>query len=285
MRRLGALDRAGRAGPPSRYGVAAPPRGRCPWSPVRSSSRQSSPDRASRIRRGSPPIPSSGLPGAPRPAGLAGDVHALGRAVAVASTEPRWREEVLLRLRPVRQGFAEHVRVTEGPAGLYRELLTQSPRLDHGVRLLTREHVAIVAAILARPADRRAARDAPRRAAAPGRAPAAEAGPASAARRRPALGGVPDGSGRRDLSLGREPAGRRTASNRTCVGLPCCSYSRCCSRRAVPRPAPVRPAARPARRARRGVRPAGRSRSPRRGGPAPTGARVRAVGGADSAHR
>ena len=93
--------------------------------------------------------PSSGLPGEPRPAGLAGDVHALGRAVAVASTEPRWREEVLLRLRPVGQGFAEHVRVTEGPAGLYRELLTQSPRLHHGVRLLTREHVAIVAAILA----------------------------------------------------------------------------------------------------------------------------------------
>ncbi|MEU7850484.1 hypothetical protein AB0B74_20700 [Micromonospora parva] len=93
--------------------------------------------------------PPLGLPGEPRPAGLAGDVHALGRAVAVASTEPRWREAVLLRLRPVRQGFAEHVRATEGPGGLYRELLTQSPRLDHGVRLLTREHAAIVTAILA----------------------------------------------------------------------------------------------------------------------------------------
>ncbi|WP_327042729.1 hypothetical protein OG400_11555 [Micromonospora ureilytica] len=92
---------------------------------------------------------SIGLPGEPRPAGLAGDVHALGRAVSVTTTGPRWREDVLLRLRPVRQGFAEHVRVTEGPSGLYRELLTQSPRLDHGVRLLTREHAAIVAAILA----------------------------------------------------------------------------------------------------------------------------------------
>lgn len=92
---------------------------------------------------------SIGLPGEPRPAGLAGDVHALGRAVAVTTTGQRWREDVLLRLRPVRQGFAEHVRVTEGPSGLYRELLTQSPRLDHGVRLLTREHAAIVAAILA----------------------------------------------------------------------------------------------------------------------------------------
>ncbi|WP_240639310.1 hypothetical protein [Micromonospora ureilytica] len=92
---------------------------------------------------------SIGLPGEPRPAGLAGDVHALGRAVAITTIGQRWREGVLLRLRPVRQGFAEHVRVTEGPSGLYRELLTQSPRLDHGVRLLTREHAAIVAAILA----------------------------------------------------------------------------------------------------------------------------------------
>ncbi|WP_422738446.1 hypothetical protein ACN263_03895 [Micromonospora sp. WMMD729] len=88
-------------------------------------------------------------PSGPLSAGLAADLHALARAVAVTAAEPRWRETVLLRLRPVGQGFAEHVRVTEGPAGLYRELLTHSPRLDHGIRLLTREHAAIVAAILA----------------------------------------------------------------------------------------------------------------------------------------
>ncbi|MEK8107990.1 hypothetical protein NKG94_28725 [Micromonospora sp. M12] len=83
-------------------------------------------------RPDAPDPPPIGLPGEPRPAGLAGYVHALGRAVSVAATEPRWREDVLLRLRPVRQGFAEHVRVTEGPTGFYRELLSQSPRLDHG---------------------------------------------------------------------------------------------------------------------------------------------------------
>ncbi|MEV4655514.1 hypothetical protein [Micromonospora sp. NPDC049301] len=91
----------------------------------------------------------TGLPGAPRPVGLAGDLHALARAVTAATTEPRWRERVLLRLHPVGQGFAEHVQVTEGPAGLYGELLTHAPRLCHGVRLLTREHTAIGAAILA----------------------------------------------------------------------------------------------------------------------------------------
>ncbi|MGC4857840.1 hypothetical protein [Micromonospora sp. DT41] len=96
-----------------------------------------------------------GLPGQPRPAGLAGDVHALARVVADTDTdadatiESCWRENVLRRLRPVGQGFAEHVRVTEGPSGLYRELLTHSPRLDHRVRLLTREHAAIVATMLA----------------------------------------------------------------------------------------------------------------------------------------
>ncbi|MET8230220.1 hypothetical protein ABZS77_06010 [Micromonospora sp. NPDC005298] len=90
-----------------------------------------------------------GLPGEPRPAGLAGDVHALARAVALPTTEPRWRDDLLLRLRPVGHRFAEHVRVTEGPTGLYRELLTHSPRLHHAVRLLTREHGAIVATLLA----------------------------------------------------------------------------------------------------------------------------------------
>ncbi|MGV9211441.1 hypothetical protein ACTFTM_06210 [Micromonospora sp. RB23] len=91
----------------------------------------------------------TGLAPEARPAGFAADLHALARAIAVAAAEPCWRETVLLRLRPVGQGFAEHVRVTEGPAGLYRELLTHSPRLDHAIRLLTREHAAIVAAIRA----------------------------------------------------------------------------------------------------------------------------------------
>ena len=78
-----------------------------------------------------------------------GDVHALARALATPMEEPRWRERVMIQLGPVRQGFAEHVRVTEGPAGLYAELLDQAPRLDRGVQLLTREHALIAGAILA----------------------------------------------------------------------------------------------------------------------------------------
>ncbi|GGR61860.1 hypothetical protein GCM10010169_00190 [Micromonospora fulviviridis] len=84
----------------------------------------------------------------PRP-GPAGDVRALARALAAAPAEPRWREHLIGRLGPVRQGFAEHVRVTEGPAGFYAELLHQAPRLDRGVRLLAGEHAAIAAAFAA----------------------------------------------------------------------------------------------------------------------------------------
>ncbi|WP_262286550.1 hypothetical protein [Micromonospora sp. MA102] len=84
----------------------------------------------------------------PRPP-LPGDLRNLARALASAPAEPRWREHMVGRLGPVRRGFAEHVRLTEGPAGLYAELLHQAPRLDRGVRLLAGEHTAIAAAIAA----------------------------------------------------------------------------------------------------------------------------------------
>ncbi|MEW2376177.1 hypothetical protein AB0883_08750 [Micromonospora sp. NPDC047812] len=99
-----------------------------------------------------PTTPPGGLrpPAARRlPATPPGDLHPLARALAVAPAGPRWRERFLVGLGPVRRGFTEHVRVTEGPAGLYAELLGQAPRLERGVRLLAREHVAIAAALSA----------------------------------------------------------------------------------------------------------------------------------------
>ncbi|MEU4479364.1 hypothetical protein AB0F68_15050 [Micromonospora sp. NPDC023966] len=84
----------------------------------------------------------------PRPA-LPGDLRALARALTSVPAEPRWREHLIGRLGPLGHGFAEHVRATEGPAGLYAELLHQAPRLDRGVRLLAGEHAAIAAAIAA----------------------------------------------------------------------------------------------------------------------------------------
>jgi hypothetical protein len=78
-----------------------------------------------------------------------GDLHALARALATPAGEPRWREHLVVQLGPVRRGFAEHVRLTEGPNGRYAELLDQAPRLDRGVRRLTHEHAAIAAALVA----------------------------------------------------------------------------------------------------------------------------------------
>lgn len=86
-------------------------------------------------------------PAARPPTPPGGALPALARALAVAPEEPRWRERVIVHLAPVRRGFAEHVRITEGPVGLYAEVLAQAPRLHRGVRLLTREHAAIVAAL------------------------------------------------------------------------------------------------------------------------------------------
>ncbi|WP_319464052.1 hypothetical protein [Micromonospora sp. RTP1Z1] len=83
-----------------------------------------------------------------RPA-LLGDLHALARALAAPVGRPRWRQRLITRLDPVGHGFAEHVHVTEGPTGLYAELLHHAPRLDRGVRLLIREHAAIVTEIAA----------------------------------------------------------------------------------------------------------------------------------------
>lgn len=102
------------------------------------------------IQQPSTVAPAAWPPGArqPRP-GLLGDLTALARILAAPPDEPYWREGVIVRLDPLRQGFAEHVRVTEGPTGLYAEVLHQAPRLDRGVRLLTSEHTAIAAAIAA----------------------------------------------------------------------------------------------------------------------------------------
>lgn len=77
----------------------------------------------------------------------AGDLRALGRALATAG--PRWRERLLTDLDPVRRGFTEHVRVTEGTGGHYADLVRAAPRLDRGVRLLVGEHAAIGAALAA----------------------------------------------------------------------------------------------------------------------------------------
>ncbi|WP_213453644.1 hemerythrin domain-containing protein [Rhizomonospora bruguierae] len=47
----------------------------------------------------------------------------------------------------LRSSFADHVGATEGPDGLYAELLDQAPRLAPGVTVLVRDHARVAAAI------------------------------------------------------------------------------------------------------------------------------------------
>lgn len=74
-------------------------------------------------------------------------IHAFERALAVPAGDPGWRARVVDRLGGLRHAITEHVVVTEGPDGLYRELLDHSPRLGRGVQILIREHAALAAAV------------------------------------------------------------------------------------------------------------------------------------------
>jgi hypothetical protein len=74
-------------------------------------------------------------------------IHHFERALAVPAGDPSWHERVAARLARLRDAVTEHVVVTEGPDGLYGELLEHAPRLCRSVNILIREHAAIVAAV------------------------------------------------------------------------------------------------------------------------------------------
>jgi hypothetical protein len=69
------------------------------------------------------------------------------RALAVPAADPAWRGEVSELLAGLREAFNEHVAVTEGPEGLYGELLDHAPRLARGIEGLEREHAALLASM------------------------------------------------------------------------------------------------------------------------------------------
>jgi hypothetical protein len=74
-------------------------------------------------------------------------IRAVEEALAGPGREPGWRERVAVRIHSLASSFAEHVMVTEGPAGLYAELLNHAPRLCRRVQGLAREHAAVEAAL------------------------------------------------------------------------------------------------------------------------------------------
>jgi hypothetical protein len=74
-------------------------------------------------------------------------IQSFERALAVPAGNPDWRAGVAGRLRTLRAAFTEHVVLTEGPDGLYAELLDHAPRLARGVDVLVREHAALATAM------------------------------------------------------------------------------------------------------------------------------------------
>ncbi|WP_239312683.1 hypothetical protein [Plantactinospora mayteni] len=101
--------------------------------------------------------PSPGTPGGSttlrmvrrRRAALLGEIHVLEQAIAAPARDPGWRPRVRSSLGGLRGAFAEHMVSTEGPDGLYAELLDHAPRLARGVHVLIREHAAVVATMAA----------------------------------------------------------------------------------------------------------------------------------------
>lgn len=80
---------------------------------------------------------------------LARDIRCFEQALAAPAGDSGWRGQVKDRLAALRGSFTEHVVLTEGPAGLYTELLDQAPRLARDVRGLIREHGAVATALSA----------------------------------------------------------------------------------------------------------------------------------------
>lgn len=71
-----------------------------------------------------------------------------GALAAPAPTgHTRWAQRVHVALVELSGDFREHIDITEGPNGLYRDLLKTSPRLSDAVAGLTREHVLICAQV------------------------------------------------------------------------------------------------------------------------------------------
>ena len=72
-------------------------------------------------------------------------MSALEDALAAPATADlsRWTQRVEAALVEVAGDFRAHVEITEGPNGLYVELLATSPRLAGPVDDLTRDHVLI----------------------------------------------------------------------------------------------------------------------------------------------
>ncbi len=80
-----------------------------------------------------------------RRAELSESMSALEQALAAPAPGRRdaWAERVHVALVELVSDFREHIAIAEGPNGLYRGVLSSTPRLSDAVTRLTRDHAEI----------------------------------------------------------------------------------------------------------------------------------------------
>jgi hypothetical protein len=84
-----------------------------------------------------------------RRAELLESLRAVEQALAAPAPgrQAPWAERVQAALVELAGDFRDHVEITEGPNGVYGDLLVTAPRLQGAVAALTREHAVIKAQV------------------------------------------------------------------------------------------------------------------------------------------
>jgi hypothetical protein len=84
-----------------------------------------------------------------RRAQLLAAINSLECALAVPARDPTWTAQVEAGVDQLAEAFDAHIVATEGPDGMYAEILRHAPRLNFAVGQLVVEHADARAAIAA----------------------------------------------------------------------------------------------------------------------------------------
>src|SRR3974390_332153 len=76
------------------------------------------------------------------------DALELALAAPTAGRPAEWMATVTERAEALAAAFAEHIRVTEAPGGVFDDCVGRAPRLANQVARLRREHVEIADALV-----------------------------------------------------------------------------------------------------------------------------------------
>jgi hypothetical protein len=78
---------------------------------------------------------------------LLGGIQRMEHAIQTPVGDPAWRPAISRAVAQLKAAFAEHVEVTEGPAGLYAGVLDDAPRLASYLNDLVGDHRSVWTAL------------------------------------------------------------------------------------------------------------------------------------------